>query len=111
LGLTIIAAVLTHSSSILIGVIMMRFGNGNQLEEEEDLIEQGGGSSHEELDNRSEAQLNNSSNAQLEKSSDVQHAKRTIMFKIGVGIATVFISVTLTGCFYGNTQFPVVRNP
>ena len=111
LGFTIIAAVLTHSSSIIVGLIMMQFRNKNQSEEEGDPIEQDGGSSHEELDNRSEAQLNNSSDAQLDNGSDAQYVKWTVWYKTGAGIATVFLSITLTGCFYRNTQFPVVRNP
>jgi hypothetical protein len=108
LGFTIIAAVLTHSPSMLVGVVMMRFRNKNQSEEE---AEQDGGSSHEELDNRSEAQLNNSSEAQRDNSSDIQYAKRTVVYKTGGQIATVLLSLTLTGCFYRNIQFPVVRNP
>lgn len=97
LGLTIVAAVLTHSSSILAGAIMIGFWNETLRKEEGDSIEQDGGSSHEELDNRSEAHPSNVSEA--------QQVKWTIMYKTGLGIATV----TLTGCFYRKAQFPVVR--
>lgn len=96
LGLTIVAAVLTHSSSILVGITMMRFRNKNQLEEEGDLIEQDGGSSHEKLDNRSDVQFNRSSEVQLDNKRKVKHAKRTVMYKTGIGMATVFLSLTLT---------------
>ena len=98
LGLTIVAAVLTHSSSMLVDVTMMRFWNETQWEEERDPIEQDGGSSYEEFDNRSEAQLKG-------------RAERTIMYKTGLGIATVFLSLILTGCFHRNASFPVVCNP
>jgi len=93
-----VAAVLTHSSSILAGAIMIGFWNETLRKEEGDSIEQDGGSSHEELDNRSEAHPSNVSEA--------QQVKWTIMYKTGLGIATV----TLTGCFYRKAQFPVVRN-
>jgi hypothetical protein len=54
LGLTIVAAVLTHSSSILVGAIIMRFRNEKESEEERDPIEQDRGSSHGGFDDGSE---------------------------------------------------------
>ena len=107
LGLTIVAAVLTHSSSILVGAIMMRFGNEKESEEERDPIEQDRGSSHGGFDDRSEVQLNSSSEAQFENKA---RAKRTIMYKTGLGVATVSLSLILTGCFHRNAQFLVVCN-
>ena len=107
LGLTIVAAVLTHSSSILVGAIMMRFGNEKESEEERDPIEQDRGPSHGGFDDRSEVQLN-SSEAQFENKA---RAKRTIMYKTGLGVATVALSLILTGCFHRSAQFPVVCNP
>jgi 2-hydroxychromene-2-carboxylate isomerase len=108
LGLTIVAAALTHSSGILVGAIMMRFGNEKESEEERDPIEQDRGSSHRRFDNTSGVQLNSSSEAPIKNKAN---AKRTIMYKAGLGVATVFLSLILTGCFHRNAQFPVVCNP
>jgi hypothetical protein len=107
LGLTIVAAVLTHSPGILVGAIMMRFGNEKESEER-DPIEQDRGSSHRGFDDTSGIQLNSSTEAQFK---NIASAKRTIMYKTGLGVATVFLSLILTGCFHRNAQFPVVCNP
>jgi len=111
LGFAITAAVLTHSSNILVGVIMMRFRNDNQSEEDGDLIDQDGGLPHKALDKSSESQLNNSSDARLDSDSNIQYAKWTIWHKTGAGIATVIVSIIFTGIYYKTAQFPVVRSP
>ena len=76
-----------HSSSILVGAIMMRFGNDKEPEEERDPIEQDKGFD----DSSSEAQFKNKA-----------RAKRTIMYKTGLGVATVSLSIILTSCCYRN---------
>ncbi len=79
LGLTIVAAVLTHSSGILVGAIMMRFGNEKESEEERDPIEQDRGSSHRGFDDTSGVQLNSSSEAQFKNEAS---AKRTVSIEM-----------------------------
>jgi hypothetical protein len=116
LGLTIVAAVLTHSSSILVGVIMLRFVKEEESEsgEERDPIEQDRGSSQGGSDDGSEVQLDSSSESQFDcgeaQLENKARAQRTIMYKTGLGLGIVFLSLILTGCFHRNSQFPVVCN-
>jgi hypothetical protein len=76
---------------------MIRFQRN--FEKEKDPTRQGGGSSYEESHDTSKPDKRK-----------LKDAKRAVMYKAGVGVATVFLSLVLTACFHRNVDFPVVCN-